>query len=109
MTKPGIFLISREDDIDYDEYDSFVVVAMCPSDAVRTHPSFKMGDPNVIRYLRHCGEWFMIFDDGTVDTKPACNAGGWTDDLESLSVEYVGEAMGGHMLGRVICSSFRAG
>jgi len=51
----------------------------------------------------------MIFDDGTVDTEPAHGAGGWTDDLESLSVEYLGEAMGAHMLGRVLCSSFNAG
>jgi len=103
-----LYLITRDDDIDYDEYDSCVVCASSPEEAIKIHPSFKVGDPDTLRYAYFDGSWYMVFD-GVVDTERAYSNGGWTGDIDSLKVENVGTAQGAYMLGRVICSSFNAG
>jgi hypothetical protein len=104
-----LYLITRDDEIDYDEYDSYVVCANSPEEAIKIHPSFSKGDPDTLRYSYFDGSWYMILADGTVDTERAWNSGGWTSDVDSLKVENVGTAQGAYMLGRVICSSFNAG
>lgn len=107
MTIPYLYLLTRDDDIGYDEYDSCVVCASSPEEAIKIHPSFKVGDPDTSIYIYSGGEWYMTFDDGTVDSESY--NGGWTSDIVSLKVENVGTAQGAYMLGRVICSSFNAG
>jgi hypothetical protein len=109
MAAPYLYLLTRDDDIDYDEYNSCVVCASSPEEAIEIHPSFSKGDPDTLRYSYFDGSWYMIFADGTVDTERAWNSGGWTSDIDSLKVENVGTAQGAYMLGRVICSSFNAG
>jgi len=108
---PNLYLITRNenDHIDHDEYDSCVVCATSPEEAITIHPSFEKGKPDKVSYSYFDGQWYMVFNDGTVDTESAYNSGGWTSDIESLQVENIGQAQGAYMLGRVICSSFCAG
>ena len=103
-----LYLITREDEIDYNEYDSYVVCADSAEDALQVHPSFKMGDPDALRYTYFDGSWYLVRD-GLVDAKCALGNGRWTGDIDSLKVEMVGNAQGAYMLGRVICSSFNTG
>jgi hypothetical protein len=109
MTTPYLYRISRNPDerIDYDEYDSYVVCAASPEEAVEIHPATRIGVKDSARYL-YVGSWRMVFNDGSVDSESAGNCG-WTSDLSSLVVENIGTAQGLHMLGRVLCSSFNAG
>ena len=66
-----IFKVERTDHIDYDEYDSVIVVAADEQQARETHP--------------RCGnEW---------DSEDECwtdGASGWTYDISSLEVEFLG-------------------
>jgi len=111
MKQANLYFISRPpaDDIGYDEYDSCVVCATSPEEAITIHPSFHKGDPDRINYVYVDGLWYMIVNDGSVDTEHEYKGAGWTDDIESLVVENIGQAQGEYMLGRVICSSFNAG
>jgi hypothetical protein len=108
---PNLYLITRNenDDAGYDEYDSCVVCATSPEEAIAIHPSTVKGDPDSVNYVYVDEMWYCVFNDGSVDTHSAYNSGGWTSDIESLTVECVGQAQGAYMLGRVICSSFNAG
>ena len=109
MTTPFLYLLTRDDDIDYDEYGSCIVCASSPEEAIKIHPSFSKGNPDTLRYIYSNDFWYMIFADGTIDSECAYGSGGWTSDIDSLKVENVGTAQGAYMLGRVICSSFSAG
>ena len=106
-----LYRVSRpaHEHIDYDEYDSYVVCAASPEEAVEIHPGTKVGEKDSNRYLYHDGSWRVVFNDGTVDSEPAYNSGGWVSDVESLVVENIGTAQGPYMLGRVLCASFNAG
>jgi hypothetical protein len=108
---PNLYLVTRNenDHIGYDEYDSCVVCATSPEEAITIHPSFEKGNPDKVSYVYVDEQWYMIFNDGSVDTESAYNGAGWTSDIESLQVENIGQAQGAYMLGRVICSSFCAG
>jgi hypothetical protein len=106
---PYLYLITRDDVVDYDEYDSYVVCANSPEEAVQVHPSTKIGDPDACKFIYCNGGWYMVCEDGSVDTYPAYNSGGWTTDLDSLKVENIGTGQGAYMNGRVLCSSFNAG
>jgi len=69
-----IFLVQRTDDIDYDEFDSVIVVAEDEQQARETHPRGV--------------EW---------DSEDECWAhgnSGWTYDISSLEVEFLGSYLG---------------
>jgi hypothetical protein len=106
-----LYRVSRpaHEHIEYDEYDSYVVCAASPEEAVEIHPATKVGVKDQVRYEMINETWRVVFDDGTVDTEPAYNSGGWVSDVESLVVENIGTAQGPYMLGRVLCASFNAG
>jgi hypothetical protein len=84
-----LFLITRTDNVDYDEYDSAVVCAGNAEHARRIHPS--SGD---------------TFPDGD-DWKSRFNP--WVSNPEQVKVEYLGVAPENITVGRVICASFNAG
>lgn len=111
MNKANLYFISRPsaDDIGYEEYDSCVVCAASPEEAVTIHPTTRKGDPDRVNYVYVNGHWYMTYNDGRVDAYAEYGGAGWTDDIESLVVENIGQAQGEYMLGRVICSSFNAG
>jgi len=111
MSAPYLYLITRNenDHVGYDEYDSYVVCAASPEEAVKIHPSTRVGNEELARCLYFNESWYFVENNGRVDTEPADNCAGWTSDIESLSVENIGQAQGAYMLGRVICSSFNAG
>ena len=97
MSKPGIFLVKRTDSIDYDEYDSFVVVAPSETAARHTHPSAR-------EYTTWCADrkcWVC-----SIYNEPD-RYNGWTNNLESLVITRVGDADVG--VEGIICASFNAG
>ena len=69
-----LFLLSRTDKVDYDQYDSAVVAA---------------GNKAQARYL-------------------PVGSHGWTKDVSTIKVEYLGEAKEGTKSG-VICASYNGG
>lgn len=82
-----LFLVSRDDKIGYDTYDSFVVCASDIEEAINTHP-----------------------EGGTIDWDRDRSWCGlvWCDDVQRLSVKYLGIATGSLKKG-VVCSTFKAG
>lgn len=87
-----IFMLERTDDIGYDEYDSVIVVAEDEQQARETHPRFG-------------NEW---------DSEDECwtnGTSGWTWDISSLEIEFLGSYLGqvGAERPGVIMSSFNAG
>jgi len=78
-----LWLISRNDSVGYDEFDSAVVAAETDIEAGRMYPS-----------------------DGTdID---GTEGGAWVSDVALVDVEYLGEAVDGTQKG-VICASYNAG
>jgi hypothetical protein len=90
-----IFVVCRTDKIDYDEYDSFVIVAADEDSARHQHP-------------RDHYEWDTTRQEwvDTYDARPA-SYHGWANDPSSLTVTCVGVAAEG--VSGVISSSFNAG
>ena len=84
-----LYLISRTDDIDYDEYDSFVVVAESEKSALEWHPNGQK-----INYS--LDEEHIEYD--------YCHS--WTSK-ENLKIECIGESNSQEE--KVIISSFNAG
>ena len=87
MTDLKLFLVFRDDAIDYDTYNSFVVCASSRKEAMNTHP-----------------------DGGTIDWERERSWLGsvWCSDVQHVSVKYLGIATGSLKKG-VVCSSFNAG
>ncbi len=96
----SIFLVVRDgsDGIDYDEYDSFVVVAQDETTARHIHPS-QYGD---MTWSHKLETWVNR------DLEPRIYHS-WTNNIEALEVTYIGVAGPGMTPGMVICSSFNAG
>ena len=80
-----LFLISQEENNDYDTYDSAVVAAETEEEAQKMDPD----NGGVYNFNR---AWAFI----------------WAFTLESVTVKYLGEATIGTEKG-VICASFNAG
>ena len=99
-----LWLVSRTDQCDYDEHDSFVVVAPDEETARRTIPggSTRRWGEACIEYLcRHYGE---TEEKWRHDRYP-----GWAKTLGNVVAECVGEALPEAVSGTVICASFNAG
>lgn len=73
-----IYKITRTDEVGYDDYDSAIVAADSKDVAIRITPG-----------------WVNSY-------------GGWPDNLELISVEYIGKAKKGTKTG-VILASYNAG
>jgi hypothetical protein len=84
-----LFLVSRPDPADYDEYDAFVVAA---PDAATARWMYPMSG---------------AFSDEAIP-KESWQQGCWVKDPETLSVAYLGEARDGMPQG-VVLASFNAG
>lgn len=90
-----LFLVSRPDAADWDEYDSFVVVAGNEQEARFTHPSGdERWDPDVDEWRRGETTWERSF--------------AWPIAPSVLTVEEIGEASPDRKPG-VILASFNAG
>lgn len=79
-----LFLVSRDDVIGYDTYESFVVCASDIEEARNTHPSWGWEEDRKMCY-------------------PV-----WCDDMKHLSVKYLGLATGSLEKG-IVCTSFKNG
>ena len=80
----NLYLISQDEDIDYDTYDSAVVAAETSEEAAQLSPS----------------------GDGVMDWNKSFSS--WCSSVEKVSVRYLGKAAEGIEKG-VICASFNAG
>ena len=79
-----LYLLSQDDNCDYDTYDSCVVCAANEPDAINTMPN------------------------GDTPFKPSDQYGSWAHSIEAIKCEYIGEADPSLEKG-VICASFNAG
>lgn len=92
-----LYLIWQDENNNYDTYDSAMVAADSPEDAVLTHPG---------GYVWKGRSWQQETADGTwVD---GYGNGSWTSVPALVRVEHIGTAKEGTESG-VICASFNAG
>lgn len=91
MMKMKIYLVSRIDDWDYEEYKSFVVAAENEENALEFHPNGEK--------LKNLTDYEDIRDDGIYYCE-------WTSK-ENLKIEYIGES--NSLEEKVILASFNAG
>ena len=103
-----LWRVSRPSDenIGYDEFDSFVCVAATASVARRFHPR---GEEMMV-WVEADGSWHPVLS-GTVDEEP-WEYHSWTTDIDRLEVVWRGQAADGALRvvsGGVILASFNAG
>lgn len=96
----NIYLVERTDSVGYDEYDSFVCVAMDEDTARHISPD----EYHV--YSRELGGWVFNYHDGSSELDRYTS---WTHDVSTLLVYKIGKADPMYSNGDVICSSFNAG
>jgi hypothetical protein len=91
----NIYLLSRTDKIDYDNYDSVVVCANSEKEARKIHPS---------RFL--CKSEIEKWKNNNLS-----RTDGWIffDKIDTLKVKLIGQASDDIELGSVILASFNAG
>lgn len=99
-----LFLISQEENDDYDTYDEAVVCAESEEDAKRICPS------NYYEYNEELKvfHWHCNIGTNKEQYHPKDLCGSWATRLENIEVEYIGEAKEGSKPG-IICASFNAG
>ena len=88
----NLYLVSRTDKIDYDEYDSFVCAAENEEQARKMLPF----DEELVREETEENIRNLIFWE-------------WTNDLNKIKVEYIGKADEKYTKPTVILASFNAG
>jgi len=93
-----LYLISQNQNDDYDTYDSAVVAADNEILARATHPSeYKVWIEGRVHFK---------YSNGTIE--PESGSHDWASDLEAIKVEYLGEAKEGTEAG-IVLASFNAG
>lgn len=83
----NIYLIERSDIVNYDEYDSAIVISKSEEKAKYIHPNANNSTPEWWK-----DEWHS-----------------WTSDPKSLKVRLIGIAQPEFKEGEVICASYNAG
>lgn len=89
-----LYLLSQRDNNNYDTYDSAVVAAPTPEEAIMIHPSSSARVENG-RFVAGTGQW-------TRDERS------WAYGPGSVESEYIGEAKEGTEAGAIL-ASFNAG
>jgi hypothetical protein len=97
----NIYKVTRNEPIDYDTFDSFVVVAPDQAAARRTHPATSADLTWDDCYGNAPGQWYDF------EGRPERMDNGWTDDIEPLTVTLIGRADGAEP--GVVVASFNAG
>mgnify|MGYP003463396401 CR=1 FL=1 len=89
----NIYLVARTDRVDYDEFDSFVVIAKTEEEAKNIHPYYKEEEDakEEAWYWKNSHSWVK------------------KDDLYSLTITLIGKATKEYKVRKVICASFNAG
>lgn len=96
----NIYLISQEENTGYDTYDSAVVIANTPEDAIRIYPSCyrEWSDAH--------NSWLFLYMDGSKSPeKVSC----WANELSNIDCLLLGVAEPGNTEQRVVLASFNAG
>lgn len=93
-----LYLVTRQDEIDYDEFDSFVCIAKNPDEARRTNPRSGMWWQD--------GKWMWNTRNGDEE----CESHSWVPagQVDKLSVTLLGNANRRMRVGLVL-ASFNAG
>ena len=109
----NVYKVSRKDEIDYDEYDSFVCVAESEEQAKLMFP-----DPDGIEYdgeryhlevVGNKGRIAVCDENGKIAEDVAFRLCAWTNDINKIEVELVGVADSSYTKPKVIVASFNAG
>jgi hypothetical protein len=97
----NLYLLQRKDFVDYDEYDSCVVVAATAEDAKYICPSeYSVWNKELQKYG-------FEMHDGTIEYRDRTYHG-W-DEPDNLLVVLIGKANDTFKEGDIICASFNAG
>lgn len=98
----NIYLITQpSSNVGYDTYDSAIVAAETPYEAVRIHPGYDGED-------RYWDDSIKSWRRGYGDNEPVQKSYEWIDDIEKITCQLVGKAEEGVDQG-VILASFNAG
>ena len=109
----NVYKVSRKDDIDYDQYDSFVCVAETEEQAKLMFP-----DPDGIEFE---GEYYHLEVTDRKGTLVVCNTDRkisqdvdfrlheWTNNINNIEVELIGVADPKYTEPQIISASFNAG
>ena len=95
-----LYLVSQEENSDYDSYDSFVAACHSVKEARHTCPS------SGSEWNQKLRSW--VYKQYPPDTRSYKTDAGWTSRLSKIRVKYLGKAATSIKAG-VICSSFNAG
>lgn len=96
----NIYLVSQEENCGYDSYDSMVVVAHTPEDAIRMDPS------GYREWSDRHQSWLFLYNDGSKSPeKVSC----WANELSNIDCSLLGVAEPGNTEARVVLASFNAG
>lgn len=95
-----LYLLTQDENIDYDTYDSCVVCAESEDEAKHIHP-----DEKCYVWDGKSGGWAWR---NPIDPDAECRVTDWATRLESIRCELIGTAADGIEKG-VLCASFNAG
>jgi len=105
MTKKlKLYLISQEENTDYDTYSDAVVIAGSRKEAKRIHP---YGDRDMY-YDEKKKQFWGLYSGSKEPYRFEDTYGSWTNNLNAIDVEYLGPAKKNSKKG-LVCSSFHAG
>ena len=94
----NLYLVTRQDDIEYDEYASMVVAAENEESATHISPDDY--------HKWEAGNWYEYYADGTKQLVEYFDA--WPADISTLKVVLLGTAVEGTQEGKIL-ASFNAG
>ena len=100
--KLALFLLTQSKEKGYDTYDSAVVAAESPEDAVTIHPS----DMSNNQHDHILGQWYTEWNGER--SYRAISGGSWAQHSKDVTAELIGRAAPTVKRG-VICASFNAG
>ena len=100
-----IYKLSQKENDDYDTYDSCIVIAENENDARRIHPSKHIDN---IFYDEIKKEFWTNYSKSEELYLFEDEYGTWTNEIDKIKVEYIGEAKKGLKKG-VLLASFNAG
>lgn len=101
-----IYLLTQNENSGYDTYDSCIVIAKNVYDARRIHPTRSID--NIFYDENKKSFWSNHFGSEELYLFESYDYGSWTNDIEKIEVEYIGEAKKGSKKG-VVIASFNAG
>jgi len=101
-----IYKLSQNINTGYDTYSDCIVIAENEEEAKRTHPSIY--DFKKLFYNEEKKQFWNFYSGSDETYLFEDEYGTWTNDLDKIKVEYIGEAKEGSEKD-LVCASFHAG